>query len=133
MFVSQPKAAADELARVCKPGGRLGLVAWVPDGTVAGLFGVMRAYLPPAPANPPPFDWGRPEKVCELLGDAFDLKFETGTTTLRMPDGAAVWDLFVAGFGPTKTVFATLDESRREQMGPPPRSFAADAHDRIMV
>lgn len=130
MFVSQPKAAADELARVCKPGGRLGLVSWVPDETVAGLFGIMRPYLPPVPANPPPspFEWGRPEKVQELLGDTFDLKFETGTTTLRMPDGAAVWDLFVEGFGPTKTVFATLDESRREQLR---RDFIA-YHDRFL-
>jgi len=52
MFVSQPEAAAAELARVCKPGGKLGLATWAADGTVAGLFKVMQPYLP-APAGPP--------------------------------------------------------------------------------
>jgi SAM-dependent methyltransferase len=118
MFVANPKVAAQELARVCKSGGRLGLVNWVPEGTVAGLFGIMRPYLPPPSASPPPspFEWGRPERIRELLGDAFDLKFEMGTTTLRMPDGGAIWDMFLAGFGPTKALAASLDGARREQL-----------------
>jgi hypothetical protein len=58
---------------------------------------------------------GRPERVRALLANAFDLKFETGTTTLRVPTGQAAWDLFIAGFGPTKTVAATLEARRREE------------------
>ena len=68
---------------------------------------------PPSPAPPSPFAWGRPEGVCALLGNAFDLKFATGTTTLRVPSGQAAWDLFIAGFGPTKTVAASLEPGRR--------------------
>ena len=106
---------ARELIRVCKKDGRIGLLTWQPGGAVEGLFGVMRPYLPPppSPAPPSPFAWGCPEGVCALLENAFDLKFETGTTTLRVPSGQAAWDLFIAGFSPTKTVAASLEPARR--------------------
>ena len=118
MFVAQPQIAARELARVCKKGGRLGLLTWVPEGTVTRFFQTMQPYMPPRPANPPPspFEWGRPERIFELLGGAFDLRFETGTTTLRMPDGESVWQLFVNGFGPVKTLAASIGPVRREQL-----------------
>ena len=116
MFASQPERAAAELARVCRKGGRLGLVTWPPEGTIAQMFQVMRPYMPapPAPAPPSPLEWGRPERVRELLGAAFDLRFETGTTVLRALSGEAVWKLFVTGFGPTKTLAASLEPGRRE-------------------
>jgi hypothetical protein len=77
----------------------------------------MKPYLPPppSPAPPSPFELGRPEGVRALLGTSFDLKFETGTTTLRLPSGQAAWELFIAGFGPTKTVAASLEPERRER------------------
>jgi SAM-dependent methyltransferase len=115
MFAARPEDAARELTRVCKKGGRIGLLTWQPGGVVENLFGVMRPYLPPpsSPAPPSPFEWGRPEGIQALLGNAFELKFETGTTTLRVPSGQAAWDLFIAGFGPTKTVAASLEPGRR--------------------
>lgn len=116
MFVSKPEAAVAELARVCKPGGRLGLATWPADGTVAGLFKVMQPYMP-APAVPPPpspFAWGNKEHVQRLLGSAFDLHFKTGTTILREPSGLSVWELFVEGYGPTKALAAALAADRRE-------------------
>jgi SAM-dependent methyltransferase len=118
MFVARPEIAAREMARVCKRGGRLGLVTWVPVGTVTGIFQTMRPYMASAPANPPPspFEWGRPERIRELLGDAFELRFEPGTTTLRMPNGESVWELFVNGYGPTKALAASIDPGRREQL-----------------
>ena len=117
MFANRPEDAATELTRVCKKGGRIGLVTWQPGGSVEGFFGVMRPYLPPppSPAPPSPFAWGRPDGVRALLGSAFDLKFETGATTLRVPSGQAAWELFIAGFGPTKTVAASLGPPRREE------------------
>ena len=118
MFVRDPKAAAAELARVCRKGGRLGLTTWPADGTIAGLFKVMKPYMPEPPSPPPPspFEWGSREHVKHLLGAAFDLRFETGTTVLREPSGLAVWELFVAGYGPTKSLVTSLDPERRESL-----------------
>ena len=118
MFVRDPQAAAAELARVCRKGGRLGLTTWPADGTIAGLFKVMKPYMPEPPSPPPPspFEWGSSKNVRQLLGSAFDLRFETGTTVLREPSGLAVWELFVAGYGPTKSLAANLDPERRESL-----------------
>lgn len=118
MFVAKPEAAAAELARVCRKGGRLALTSWPAAGTVGGLFKVMKPYLP-APATPPPpspFEWGSKERVQQLLGSAFDLRFETGTTVLREPSGLGVWELFVESYGPTKTLAAALDPERRNAL-----------------
>ena len=117
MFVSNPDAAAAELSRVCKPGGRIGLTTWPADGTLAGLFKVMKPYMATLASPPPsPFEWGSRERVQQLLGASFDLRFETGTTVLREPSGEAVWEMFVSGYGPTKTLAATLDPQRYESL-----------------
>src|SRR5207245_258265 len=125
---ARPEDAAGELARVCRKGGRLGLVTWLPGDTIADLFKMMGSYLSP-PADPPPsaFEWGRRERLRELLGARFDLKFEGGITTLRRPSGKAVWDLFATGYGPTRSIAATLDADRHRQLQ---ADFAAfhDAH-----
>src|SRR5215475_1441638 len=80
MFASRPEAAAAELARVCRKGGRIALTTWTPDGNVFGMFKVMKRYMPapPNPAPPSPFEWGRTERIRELLGNAFELRFEKG-------------------------------------------------------
>lgn len=124
MFASKPEAAAAELARVCKKGGRLGLTTWPPDGTIARMFQVMKPYMPapPSPAPPSPFEWGNPERVKQLLGSTFDLRFEKGTSTLRDVSGLVIWDLFSTSYGPTKTLAASLDAVKRERLK---RDFAA--------
>jgi SAM-dependent methyltransferase len=114
MFVSRPQAAAAELARICRPGGRMGLVVWTPESSVAKKFALMARYTPPS-KGPSPFDWGRREVAQSLLA-GFDLRFEPGVTTLRLPDSQAAWDMFVAGYGPTKALVAGLDAGRREEM-----------------
>ena len=60
--------------------------------------------------------WGRPERVTALLGAAFELRFEPGNTVLREPSAEAVWELFVQGYGPTKSLAASLDAERRESL-----------------
>jgi SAM-dependent methyltransferase len=117
MFVSRPEAAAGELARVCRKGGRIGLATWPPDGSVHNMFVLMSAYAPPPTPSPPsPFAWGNRDRVQELLGRNFDLKFEEGISTYYDRDGDAAWRIFANGYGPTKTLAATLDEARRAQL-----------------
>jgi SAM-dependent methyltransferase len=117
MFVARPERAAQELARVCRRGGRLALVAWLPDGNVFEMFKVMKPYVPvPATPVPSPFEWGRTERVRELLAGAFDLRFEEGTNQLHVADGEAAWQLLVTGYGPTASLAASLDPSRREAL-----------------
>jgi len=116
MFCSRPEAAAGELARLCRPGGRIGLVTWSPTGTIAGMFQVMRPYMPPPPnpAPPSPFEWGKEERVRQLLGDAFELQFEAGTSVYRVPSGERAWQMFSTGYGPTKMLLQNTD--RKEEL-----------------
>ena len=116
MFATRQEAAAAELARVCRKGGRIALTTWLPDSNVYGMFAVMKGYMPapPTPAPRSPFEWGRTERVRELLGPAFDLKFEKGVSYYREPSAEAAWETFVTGYGPTRALAASLDTERRE-------------------
>jgi SAM-dependent methyltransferase len=118
MFASRPEAAASELSRVTRRNGRIALTTWLPDGNVFEMFKVMKPYMapPPSPAPPSPFEWGKPERVRELLGADFDLKFERGTSFYREPSGEAAWQTFSTNYGPTKALAASLDESRRADL-----------------
>jgi len=117
MFVSKPEAAAAELGRVVRKGGRIALATWTSDGAVSRMFGVMKKFLPPPPAAPPPspFEWGKRERVTELLGRDFELEFEEGTNHFRYGSGAQAWNLWVNHYGPTKTLASNLDDARREE------------------
>ncbi len=118
MFAGKRDAAASELARVCRKGGRLGLMTWTPDSTAADMRKVMLPYMPPPPSPPPPspFDWGKPAWLTETLGGDFAFGFEEGVLHHRMPDGEAVWNLLEEGFGPVRAVSASLDRERRAEL-----------------
>lgn len=116
MFAPDHGAVARELARVTKPGGRVALACWTPDGGLAQMFGMMRPFLPPPPEGAgSPFAWGDEEHVSGLLGDAFDLAFETHDSIMHTADGEEYWELFSTSYGPTKTAADALDEERREE------------------
>ena len=115
MFASRPEAAAAELARVCRRGGRIALTTWASDGGIYQMFQVMKKYMPapPTPAPPSPFAWGRTERIAELLGNAFDLRFERGISYYREPSAEGAWDTFSTGYGPTRMLAASLDPESR--------------------
>ncbi len=116
MFASRPEEVAKELARLCRPGGRVGLTTWPPTSTLAQMFLMMKPYMPPppTPAPPSPFEWGREDRVKELLGRDFTLRFEVGTTVLRVPSGEAVWEIFGKGYGPTKALYQNAGDRKED-------------------
>jgi SAM-dependent methyltransferase len=117
MFVQRPEDAARELARVCRKGGRLALATWTTDGNVFEMFKVMKAFMPkPAGSPPSPFEWGNSERVSALLGGAFDLTFEKGTSFYREPNGEAAWNTFSTGYGPLRTLAGKLDAAERAKL-----------------
>jgi SAM-dependent methyltransferase len=116
MFAPDHAAVARELARVTRPGGRIALACWTPEGGLGQMFGMMRPFLPPPPEGAgSPFAWGNEEHVRELLGDAFELEFEEHDSILRTKDGEEYWELFSTSYGPTKSAAEALDDERREE------------------
>ena len=116
MFAPDHAAVAHELARVTKPGGRLVLACWTPEGGLGQMFGMMRPFLPPPPEGAgSPFAWGKEDHVRELLGDSFELGFEEHDSILRTADGEEYWELFSTSYGPTKSAAEALDDERREE------------------
>jgi SAM-dependent methyltransferase len=118
MFASRPEAAAGEMARVTRKGGRIAMTTWNPDSTVFQMFQVMRAYMPPPPnpAPPSPFAWGSRARMAELFDQNFDLAFEEGIAMCYARNGEAVWDVFVNGYGPTRMLAEGLDPEKREAL-----------------
>ena len=114
MFASRPEVAASELARVCRPGGRIALTTWTPESNLFKMFLVIKKYLPPPPASPPPspFEWGRPERIRDLLGEAFELSFEQATSFYREPSARKAWEVFSTGYGPVKSLASQLEADR---------------------
>jgi len=112
MFAPFHQQAADELVRVTKPGGRIGLISWTPEGHIGQLWATMKPYAPPPPpgAQPPPL-WGQEEHVRALLGDRVsDVVTERRSLTVNhFPDGAAFRDYFKSTYGPTIAVYRNIE------------------------
>ncbi|HEY6649016.1 MAG TPA: class I SAM-dependent methyltransferase [Mycobacterium sp.] len=112
MFAPFHQQAADELVRVTKPGGRIALISWTPEGHIGQLWATMKPYAPPPPpgAQPPPL-WGQEDHVRALLGDRVtDVVTERRSLTVNhFPDGAAFRDYFKSTYGPTIAVYRNIE------------------------
>jgi SAM-dependent methyltransferase len=114
MFAPDHEAVASELARVTASGGTIALANWTPaSGGLADLFRIMGKYQPSPPPSSP-FDWGKEERVRELLGESFDLQIEAHVSTLTVESGEAYWELFSTSYGPTKTLVEVLGDRSEE-------------------
>jgi ubiquinone/menaquinone biosynthesis C-methylase UbiE len=123
MFAPHHQAAADEIVRVCKPGGTIALINWTPQGFIGQMFAAMKPFAAPPPSGvqPPPL-WGSEEHVKELLGKGVvDLASQTRTLTVDLfPTGEAFRDFFKTNYGPTITAYRNI-------AGEPDRVAALDA------
>lgn len=111
MFSPEPDAAAREMLRVLKPGGRLAFSAWTPDGIAPRLMGLSFRYLPPMPGEPPPspFEWGDPRGVRRRLGDRVrDLGFDQAALFLPALSPAHARRIFEETLGPTIVLVHSL-------------------------
>ncbi|TKG72786.1 class I SAM-dependent methyltransferase [Prauserella endophytica] len=114
MFTADHQKAADELVRVCRPGGRIGLANWTPTGFVGELLKTVTRHVPPPPGALPPTRWGTEEAVTELLGGRVtDLTFTTASARQRFPSADFFADFFLTHYGPTYAAAQRLDEQGR--------------------
>lgn len=123
MFAPHHQRAADELVRVCRPGGTIALISWTPEGFVGQLFAAMKPFVPPPPAGVQPAPlWGSPDHVRNLLGERVtDLAMHRHALRVdRFADGAAFRDFFKAHYGPTVAAYRGIEHQ-------PERVAALDA------
>ena len=112
MFAPHHQQTADEILRVCRPGGSIAMINWTPEGLIGQLFAVMGRYAPPPPpgAQPPPL-WGSPDHVRELFAD----RVEELTFTRRTVPYPAFFTraeqlpaYYKTHYGPTIAVYRAL-------------------------
>ncbi|MGH2451439.1 MAG: class I SAM-dependent methyltransferase [Candidatus Limnocylindria bacterium] len=110
IFAPNHQAVADELLRVCRPGGTIGMTNFTPEGLAADFFGVFARYMPPpSPGALPPVLWGSEEHVRELFGARVEsLELTRRTYVERAASPRDYCDFFKETFGPAVAVYASL-------------------------
>ena len=109
MFAPQPEVAAAELLRVTRPGGRIGLANWTPDGFVG--------YVRPPAGLPSPLEWGDRSRLHELLGHGVSSLDVLPTTFVFRYRSPRHWvDAFRTQYGPVLKAFAALDDTGRDAL-----------------
>jgi SAM-dependent methyltransferase len=101
MFAPRRRVTADQLARVLRPGGRLGITSWTPEGAMRTFFSTVGSYLP-SPLAEPPSLWGSEVHVEELLaGTGIELEFARDVVTpVPFESSDAAVEYFATKFGP---------------------------------
>jgi SAM-dependent methyltransferase len=112
MFAPDQEQTAAELLRVCRPGGRIGMVNWVPDGYVGELFRTIGRYLPPPPGLRPPVLWGSQERLAELFGPQVTISAPRRSFLWRFPSAEHQAGFFASFYGPTNKALAALGADR---------------------
>ena len=115
MFAPRPDVTASELARVCKPGGKVAMANWTPSGFAGQMFKLATKYIPP-PDMPSPVLWGVPENVQERFGDSLtDLEMTPRMAQFEYDfPPAEVVELFKTYFGPTVMAFKAIPAENHE-------------------
>lgn len=111
MFAPRHQEVADEMLRVCRPGGTIGMLNWAADGSIAEFFKVFATYLPPLPLDAsPPILWGDPAYVRSLFGDRVE---ESTVSSGQLPvdhfmSPEEFCAYYKAHFGPTIATYAGI-------------------------
>ena len=109
IFAPDHQAVADELVRVCRPGGTIGMLNFTPEGLIRDFFGVLAPYGPPPPPGAPPPLWGSEDHVRELFGDRVEwLELSRREYVERAASPREYRELFKEAFGPVVGIYASL-------------------------
>jgi ubiquinone/menaquinone biosynthesis C-methylase UbiE len=112
MFAPDQQRTADELVRVCRPGGRIGMCNWTPDSLIGEVFRVTGGHVPPPPGARPGTRWGTQDGLEELFGDRVSsLWLQVRQFVFRYRSPEHMLEYFRTWYGPTKVAFASLDDA----------------------
>jgi 2-polyprenyl-6-hydroxyphenyl methylase/3-demethylubiquinone-9 3-methyltransferase len=132
MFAPDQQAVADELVRVCRPGGTIGMINFTPEGLGAAFFGVFAPYAPPPPPGAlPPVMWGSEAHVRKLFGDRLaTLRLSRREYVEQAASPTAYLELFKETFGPAIAISASLADQpeRRDALDRDFREFVGRAN-----
>ena len=114
MFTPDQDKAARELARVCKPGGRIGLANWTPESFIGQVFKTIGKYIPPAPGVKSPAQWGTKARLDELFGaTARQIRTASREFTFRYRSPAHWIEVFRTYYGPMNKTYGALDAEKQ--------------------
>jgi ubiquinone/menaquinone biosynthesis C-methylase UbiE len=116
MFTPNHARAAGELKRVCRPGGKIGLANWTPDGFIGRLFRTIGKYVPPAQGVKSPALWGTKAHLESLFGDGVTIAAENRHFAFRYKSPQHWLELFRGYYGPLLKAFAAIDPNAREAL-----------------
>ena len=117
MFTPDQEKAAAEMARVCKPGGRIGLANWTPSSFIGELFKLLGRYLPPPAGVRSPALWGTEERLRELFGHRLgSITIERRDFVFRYRSAAHWLEVFRTFYGPMVKAFGALDGTKQESL-----------------
>ena len=118
MFAPHHQAVADELVRVCKPGGTIGMLNWTPEGMIGALFRLMGPFAPAPPpgAEPPPL-WGSEAHLREVFGDRVELRtlLREDLTITAFERATDYGEHFKARYGPTIVACGNAEREGRAE------------------
>ena len=114
MFTADQDKAATELVRVCKPGGKIGLANWTPEGFIGQLFKTIGKYMPPPAGVKSPALWGTGARITEFFGaQASSIQLEQRDFVFRYRSAQHWLDVFKSYYGPLLKTFGALDPETR--------------------